>query len=731
MELEKIKDVLYKIMLIVLFILVSYVTYCSVFDVYADSINMKTFIIIIGVITCICVFIRLKKLINKISEKKANIISIILCLLFFICLSVFGSRVTAIPTYDLSDIQKEVQIMLENGGKFVDDAEYFAVYTAQQPVAILIYYIYKLGVLLGVSNLRIFATIINSAFISIAAFFTYLSVKRLKDYKVAFITLVFFIINPIFYFYNSWFYTDTFCMPFAAISIYLFLVATKKEKFYKSFICYAASGLVLALGFKIRVVIGIILIAMIMGLWLNNKISKRFIVNIVAILLGFIIGFMIWKIIYIPFNTETDKNKEFPPTHWVMMALNVDAHGAWNREDFLGTLEKSTYSDKVYYNIDVIKARLDEMGIKGWLEFAKIKLARAWSNGAYDYTSKIDNVEEINKIYEYVAGNKKVFAIYYTQIMKATVMFLLLVFLFKEIYIRDKEKNYNVISISILGAFMFYLLWEVCPRYSLTFLPWIMLTFGIGITQIERILELDIIELSINNTKKKINMRNIHSISMRTIFICTIFLLIINFFELCVDKSYFWDRRVVVQTTNNIDTQDIKISDNKIKQTFKTSKSFNHVSIRFTNKDTCSKTNYKFILYNSKGNEIYEEEFDSDSVKNKEFKGFNIERQYPDGEEEYTMQIYSDDATDSNSIGVLAMCVDKFSIYPDGKVEINDEYKDIDLQFRIQNKRKRTYFRKSEYIVLSLFIVLLQVYGINPFLFKNKQKLLKGEENSK
>ena len=730
MKSEKVKSYLYKMILSILFILVAYVTYCSIFNIYNPSIEMKPIIIIFGIVTCIFVFIALKKIINKIDEKKSNIIAIILCILFFIGASILGSKMVAIPTYDLSDIQKEVQIMLENGGKFVDQENYFAIYKAQQPVAILIYYIYKIGRVLGAGNLRIFATIVDSLFISIAAFFTYLSVKKLKDHKLALITLIFFVINPIFYLYNSWFYTDTFCMPFAASAIYLFILATKTEKSKKAIIYFIFSGLLLSIGFKLRVVVGILLIAMIMGVFLNNRLNKKMIRNIVCLIIGFIAGIFLYTLIAIPFDTETDKNYEIPPTHWVMMALKTDAHGAWNKEDYDATIDKETYSDKVSFNIEVIKQRLQELRIKGLIEFSKIKLARNWSNGDYDYISKLDNVENINNIYEYISGNRRAFLVYYCQIMKATMMFILLITIVKEIYKRDKEENYNVIYIAIFGAFLFYLMWEVCGRYSLSFLPWMILVFGIGINQIEEILNINIIQYKAQSGKYiRINMQKIQKVAIISIILVTIILLIINYFELTIDKDAFWNKRVVVQTTNNLESKNIKISNKKIEQTFKTSMKFNSIAIRLKNEGTKSITYYTFSLYNAYGEEIYTEDFKSNSVKDNKYKTFNFKEVKPEGNEEYIIQIFSKDATDDDSIGVWAMCKEDFSIYPEGKVKINGESSDIDLMFRVQNKSKRPYTSKKVYIAISVVILALELFGFYPYLKRNNKKLL--EENYK
>ena len=118
--------------------------------------------------------ISVKRIIDKVDEKKVNIIAIIVTILFFILMSVFGNIYKSEPTYDLSDVIREANAMLENNGQFQDEFGYFKSCTNQIPLAIMVYLIFKLGSILGFggNSLMGFATVINSLFIAITAFFT-------------------------------------------------------------------------------------------------------------------------------------------------------------------------------------------------------------------------------------------------------------------------------------------------------------------------------------------------------------------------------------------------------------------------------------------------------------------------------------------------------------------------------------------------------------------------------
>lgn len=714
MNLEKFRTYCYKIICSILLIFVIYVIYFAIFNIYQVSENLKPIVILLGAIVGIMFFITLGKVLDKINRKTINKIAICICIIFFLGMSIVGVALNSIPSTDLSMIIREINIMVNNGGKFVSES-YFARVTNQTPIAILLYFIYKIGLFINIplNYLKGFATIINSLFVTISAFFIYLSVKNIKGEKSAVITLLFFVLNPIFYLYSSYFYTDTLCMPFAAISIYLYICSIDKNDIKKKVLLLMGSGFVLALGFEIRVVLGIILIAMLLKLIFNKGNLKEKFRNSSTILLGFIIGIMIYNIISIPFGVLKNKNLEFPITHYIMYSLNEKELGKWNSSDYSITYNQKTYEEKVNANLKAIKSRIDNLRLAGWLNLAKEKIAVNWSNGDYDYLSKVENVENINSLYGYLSGNKKIFIIYYLQICKVIVMVLFLLGIVKEL-IRKDENKYSFLYISIFGAFLFYLFWEVLSRYSLTFLPIIILTFTNGLENIENILKHDMIKISFNDNQQRcIYIKKYLKTTGIVIITITTFFGIINFYKYAVKKDTFWDK-VVVQGKNNEKGIE-KIGNNEIEQTFIADKKFNSIAIRFLKKDMNVITNYVFELHNSK-NILVKEKFTSDEINDKAYKTFTFKKVEPKGKEEYRIKIYSVDATDENSIGICTYYGYKnYDIYPKGVLKINENEIEQDITFKVQNENKRTYISKKIYILFMLAIITIEIFSFYPY----------------
>ncbi len=699
---EKIKKYAYKIMLIILFILVSYVTYCSIFNIYELKGQLSSIVLLLGTVISIGLFISLKKVFDKLQNKTLNKIAIGICVVFFIALIIFGKFIMAIPGYDAASLQQQAIKMLDNGGKF-NNEEYFSIYTNQVPATILIYYIYKIGIVFGILNLRMLATVINALFISITAFFTYMSVKKLKDHKSGLITLIFFVLNPIFYIYASYYYTDTLCMPFAAISIYLFICSIKSDSIKKAIMSLIGSGILVMLGFRIRAVLLILPVAMISQIILNNKINKKLLINSGSILIGCFIGLFIYMLISMPFNVPNNKDMKFSAIHWIKIGLNKETDGAWTDTEYKYTKRQKTAEAKKEADLKIIKKRLKNLGVKGYINLLKIKLSQNWSNGQYHAWDHLDNVQDFNEFYQYVNGNKNKFILYYLQICKVLVLLLFTISLAKEILKQDEEKSNSFIYISMFGAFLFYMLWEVMCRYSLSFLPWMMLTFGTGINVVEELVD------KIKNLKYKNKLIITDKVekTITIIFIgVTVVLLISNYSKYVVKEDTYKDKVIVQNKVKGLELK--KIGNKKIAQNFKSSKEFNMITIEFLKGNVKSTTHYKFTLYDENKNILDEQSFTSDDVRDWKSREFKFNTQKPNGEREYTFEIKSNDATDDDCIGISSYFQDYYSVYDDGTLLVNDEKKEnADLRFMVKNENTRTY--TNIWIYLSICVIILGI----------------------
>lgn len=715
----KAKQRLYIIMIVLLIILVGYVTYCSILKIEAENAKLEQIMILIGSIVCVFSFIKIHKYLDKINIKKNNILAFFICLIFFILLCSFGLNFISITDYDLSNIIQEVNIMNSNGGKITSEG-YFAKYPHQVPLTVLIYYMNNIFNIFHI-DLKSFMTIINSLFISITAFFTFLSVKKIKDYKWGLITLIFFAINPVFYVYASYYYSDVICMPFIAIAIFLYVTKKDENNIKKRLLFDAIIGIFIAVGFRIRAVVGIILIAFIIEKFLTKE--KRKIISSAILIIVFCIGVVFCNIIEKTTEPPQNDNLEFPFTHFIMMGLNKNSNGKWNEADYKYTYNSG--NEKYNNNINRIQERINDLKLDGIFNLIRTKLRVTWTNGDYDYISKLTNVEKINDKYEYIVGNNKVFFIYWCQICKTTILAMFLMSLIKEFRNRDRLNNgYCFLYIAIFGVFLFYIIWEALMRYSLTFLPWLMLLFPIGIEEIYKVIQIRKVKLYFNYNHHEYDTYRIKKIVSYAIILTSLFLLIINYYKYAVKEKKYEDK-CVMQIYSSNEQIITNIGNKKIQQTFKAHNKFNQILIKFKNKNTQNKTEYYFTLRDIYGNIIHKEVFSSLTVQDGKYKTFKFQEIIPkDNNNEYIVEIYKENNFETDSIGIENFSKVGYDVYPEGKLIIDGQEVIGDITFKVQNEITRSYTSKTFYILLSITIIITEMFALYPYISlpKNKNK---------
>ena len=155
---------------------------------------------------------------------------------------------------------------------------------------------------------------------------------------------------------------------------------------------------------------------------------------------------------------DSSKNEfEFPLTHWVMLGLNKPeseggtsiGYGAYSQEDADYTTIQPSYQDKVNANKIVIKQRLKDFGVKGYIEFLFKKFKYVWNDGSYYVLTTIgwDTINQNSMLYRVVLGDvsNKYVRPYMTYFNDA-IFILNLFLIIKKIIKRDMDEETRVIG---------------------------------------------------------------------------------------------------------------------------------------------------------------------------------------------------------------------------------------------------------------------------------------------
>ncbi len=446
-------------------------------------ININNFIqeniwMTVKLLTLVLIFIGIlviinNKIINKLSEKALKIIiyTLLIILLILECLSTYYFRVKF--NWDVKDIMDTAISMAQNGE--VINGWYFK--TFPNNIAALAMFFIAMKICL---NKVAGAYILNIVLVFITGIFTIKSANELGGRKLGVNAALLLVMFAPFYLYCPILYTDTLSVLFPILTFYLWLKAKRLEDVKKKKLYYAGMTIASFIGFCIKPVTAIVLIAVIIDeILMCKKQFKMITISIILfIILNSIYGFLINKIVI---RDVKHNDTVYPYTHWVMMGLNKPKSeggtsigwGAYSPEDVETTENQTTYNEKVTKNIEVIRQRLEDFGIEGYTSFLINKLKYIWNDSTFYVFNKIgwDTINRTSLPYKYVLGEKSEDILKpFIKIYYSTIMIMVLVTVVTSIK-SEKKEEIRILILSILGMTIFLLLWEARSRYIYSLIP--------------------------------------------------------------------------------------------------------------------------------------------------------------------------------------------------------------------------------------------------------------------
>ena len=687
----------YKVIMYILMFFFLVITVVSAF--YGIDQKVSPLIVILGAIVTFFLFKFINDKLNKLSSSKIKYIAIFLTIIFFIGLLLIGLLLPISSVTDLSHIIEYVNRLISENSLTITGS-YFSKYPNQIPLLIFVYGFTKIGSIFGTTNVLLMGTIFNAIFMALTGYFIYLIGKDLKSPKAGLLALIFMIINPIFYLYSSYFYTDTLCMPFGVIGLYLIIKSIKTNNTISKIVLAILSGFFFFIGLKIRIVVAILLIAVCIYILINKQITSKLKIYL-ALLIGLVIGILGFKLAYNYFEIDLDENAAFPITHWLMMGLNEEYTGGYNASDHDITFNEPTKEEKIEKNIEEIKTRLKDLGIIGVLKLETFKTTRTWSSGNYGVYAKLNNTSDGVGIYEYLGGygNTNIFMKYSLQILKTYISFMVLLGIYQIIKKKNAEYNFDtVIYIALFGAILFYLIWEAAQRYSLSFLPWMIIPLGIIYSKLD--------EKTSPNPHFKI--KKYASLSLMLI---TFILLTIYFPKYTLEQKDYEDIRILSYRGFS----EITINDDIISQTFTTKDNFNQIKVKFNNNNEEEKSKYIFRLYDEDHNILLKETlFNSQDISSNSYYKFKFADITPNKNTNYRIEISKLEGKSTLSIATFNESI-YYKSYNKGTVYINNEEVSDTFIFRVDLVNKRSYISIISYLILSLSILGIEFISLKKY----------------
>lgn len=342
---------------------------------------------------------------------------------------------------------------------------------------------------------------VNCALISIAGFFSCLTVKKLtgKLMPVAAAFGLYLILAGI----SPWkiaAYTDTYSMVFPVLCVYFYFCYRDARHLWSKYVCLLLSIAAGMAGGLIKPSVYVVILAL-LGWELIRFLSDlrqhwKFLLPAVLMVLAFVWGTAAYRDhlidkIGLEFNEELEAGWQ----QYFLMGLNEETTGAFNSDDALFGEFQDDRDGRIREELHRAAGRLQDRGFWGSIWFYLRKLVMTFNDGTFGWNMEIYIYDRYP---DHMAGNtaltQRLRSIFWRNDMNYDVggwhTLCQLVWIFSLLGIpgiclcRDHTRDrYGILLVSFLGIFFYQMLFEARARYLFCFLPLILPIAVCGIQQ--------------------------------------------------------------------------------------------------------------------------------------------------------------------------------------------------------------------------------------------------------
>lgn len=702
-------------------IIISYPEYGNYFSSTSNDGKQLAWLFIsiaVGGILLTFTIIGLFRLINKLSKKGLLIFTIALFVIYGISTVAITYLFPTIPMTDSFYVHDQAVGMAHGTKDIINgNSAYFKKYSNNNPLIILLYFIYKIAYSLGITDLIQVGRLFNASCITGSLVLFYFAIQKLSKRETTGAKFV--LLNLLFVpmiFMTSWVYTATICLPFMG-GIMLCGANLIKNQSKKSIIINSAIiGVLSIVGYNIRPVVLILSIAgfICLVLW-TVKDKKRLMKS--ALMVGICAVFALGSFVTtkaLNNHYYTGSNGNFPLTHWVAMGLTEN--GMYDTQLVQENMRLSN-TDEMKANVNKhIKERLSNYNAGSFISHLYIKNGNIWAIGSLEYQSRLSgSAEKYTPLSKWLYGSKSDLMCLYTQMLWLSLHILTLIYIIRFIF--NKESKYGLLQIlTLLGSYGFYMIWEVKLAYAVPFVFFIIGMATMGGESIENVF-----------VKSPSKVKNTFKVAYSAVAIFSVILMIVGtpFFTDNVMKVS--DKKLMVKSTHNCSIKKAAKKDKVIKQEFYTKEKFNNISLRVSCKGgkKVRRTRYLATLKNSNNEVIAKKVFHGKKTKKRRpTVNIKLDKTYfPTTEEKFTLTIkHLKGKKDAFNFGYShGNSIDPIR----GNLTVNNKKVHGDLRIAVEEMHKNPLLPSLYYAILCGFIVLIElaVMALTFDMFKRKNKL--------
>lgn len=649
----------------------------------ASPVTVRGLLMIFGLF-CIGLFwLFVIRLIKRLSEQVVLFISIISGIVLIILQLIFLYHEPCLLRYDALKVFDEALSMLTDASisNQVFDG-YFARYTNNYAITLFTYLVLKCFSVTGIlaadyHNALFLMQLVNVLFIDLAFLFGFMLIRSFSGSRAALVYLFFVMTCPLSYVWLPFFYTNSISMVFMTGSIYLSCEIFLHDN--RSPLLLLSAGFLIPIGFYIRATQIIICIALLVFLLIavKQKPAKPVLLTSV-LLLGMLFAIGGYKIVQNKY-TSYDKDAAFPAVHWIAMGLNEMSGGTFDTLDETYTMGFATAAEKKQADQNLLKERIQTLGAKGITGLYLDKLRLTFADGTGHYPTELGISRSYDRWYQNIYGNNRFGVQYYTQL---TYLLSLLFSLFGAGTLLFKKDCFGspafCIYLSMLGGFLFQMIWEAGTIYSIGYVCLFYLGFGFVTPFLMKERKLSNAE-DVSNPEKmrRLDMEKLLSLGFTSVCLCAVFASITTH----VYTSYTQDRRVRLSVNQYLflaDSYEPCAGDMKLTQSFTADMPFDEIYIQAENeKGTSNDSVYRIRLLDSDGTMISTTDLAGNDVIS-----YGLTKLSLHSEKEYGNYLLSiERISGEDTLSFLYYNTGNYDAYPDGELTGLKNGKKPDLSF--------------------------------------------------
>ncbi|MBR4758810.1 MAG: hypothetical protein IK078_01495 [Lachnospiraceae bacterium] len=541
---------------------------------------------------------------KKTEEKKKTAILMVLTVIGFALQLLFLLRYPIQIWWDNTSVLTSA-ISIATGHHEWFDKDYFNQLGHQNCFLFLTYILYRIADFLRIpkDDISLYYSLIDLAALDVSAFLSVLLAKRIKGGAAARRVWALWLLWPGTYLFAGYYYTTNMSLLFLMLYLYLICLAWEKKR---NPLFYIVLGLITGFGCQFRATMLIAVVATVC--YAVFKLPKAPVRTVLLTAAGTAVMILFLNFSYGKLIPDYNEEARFPVTHWLMMA--AQGNGEYNDADLAFTDSFPTRAEKEKATKDEYFRRLKELGPIGCVGLAIRKTTHNWSYGNHSYYPLFHRYDRIS---DFLWTPDHELSFYLQQIFHISVFLLVLAGIVAAAMGRIRKEQVDfagLLQILLVGGFLFYMLWETYPYYSVGFLPVLFILGADGLGFLH-----DLTCALMKKTEPVLNRPNPAALFTR-MGIAAVYLVPAGLIIAIFAGTVFPEHVTPVVTQKKFHAMYYTGGAKKIEQTFVAERDFDTITFWLTKEhlDAGTGGEYEIILTGEKRGEVYREHYSSEEM---------------------------------------------------------------------------------------------------------------------